>query len=158
MSSKTENKKVTSGTTMGVTSIIAILVILVLIVFAALSVTTSKADKRLSEKMAVSVTAYYEADTKAEELTANIADLFSSYLSEPEAKDFKSWASTETEYVITEKPDGIHVTFTVPIDEGRNLDVELLIASDGTVTKKLWQVVTSGDWENDDDLNVVQEF
>jgi hypothetical protein len=151
MSNKAENKKVTSGTTMGVTSIIAILVILVLIVFAALSVTTSKADKNLANKTEASVTDYYEADTRAEELTARIATTVSE---NPE------WSAVlkNQKYSLSEKSDGIHVSFAIDIDEFRRLDVDLLVTSDKEIIKKLWQVTTTGDWNNENGLNVIQEF
>jgi len=61
-------KKASFGTSMGVSSIIAILVILVLVVFSTLSITTSKADLTLSQKSSDSIKAYYEADAIAEDM------------------------------------------------------------------------------------------
>ncbi|MDR0874799.1 MAG: hypothetical protein LBN12_01170, partial [Clostridiales Family XIII bacterium] len=66
-------KKASFGTSMGVSSIIAILVILVLVVFSALSIATSKADLVLSQKTSDSVKAFYAADASAEEILAAIA-------------------------------------------------------------------------------------
>jgi hypothetical protein len=151
MSNRAENKKVSSGTTMGVTSIIAILVLLVLIVFAALSVTTSKADKNLADNTEASVTNYYEADTKAEEITASIATTVSE---NPEWKD----ALKNQKYSLSDKSDGTYVSFSIDIDANRRLDVELLVTSDKKIIKKLWQVNTTGDWNNENGLDVIQEF
>jgi hypothetical protein len=151
MSAKTENKKVSSGTTMGVTSIIAILVILVLIVFAALSVTTSKADKNLADITEKSVTNFYEADTRAEELTARIAETVS------KTTEWKTVLRNQ-QYSLSDKADGTHVSFSIDIDAHRRLDVSLLVTSDKKIVKKLWQVSSTGEWNNENGLNVIQEF
>jgi flagellar basal body-associated protein FliL len=125
----TNSKKGKFGATMGVTSIIAILVILVLVVFAALSYTTSKADYSLSKKTAEVTTAYYEADARAEERTAEAA---------------------------RSAQPGTRISFTEKIDETQELQVTLLISEDGKVSRLKWQVAPSGDWTPDTSLNLIE--
>lgn len=156
MANYTNSKKGKFGTTMGVTSIIAILVILVLVVFAALSYTTAKADYHLSKKTAEVTAAYYEADTRAEELVSTIA----------RAAWFSDWRSSfpelivptegETAPVLSEEPDGAHISFTEKIDETQELQVELLVSEDGKVSRLKWQVAPTGAWEPDTSLDLIQ--
>lgn len=56
----------------GSTSLMGIFGILVLAVLAVLSLTTALADQRLSDAAAQSVSAYYEADNRAEEIFARL--------------------------------------------------------------------------------------
>ena len=137
------NKKKSFGTTMGVTSIIAILVILVLVVFSALSITTSKADLILSEKTSDSTKAFYSADTLAEEILAEIAGI---------VKNDRNWSSKVSD--IAGKVDGDMVYYTVGIDENRNLEVALKVASNGDISRELWQIVPSTAWVADDTINL----
>ena len=128
---------------MGVTSIIAILVILVLVVFSALSITTSKADLVLSQKTSDSTKAFYAADSIAEERLAEISKA---------VKAERSWASAVSS--LDCKVDGSSISYTIVVDENRNLEVELSVASNGTITRELWQVVPSTEWVADDTINL----
>jgi hypothetical protein len=131
---------------MGVSSIIAILVILVLVVFSALSITTSKADLRLAQKSSDSIKAFYEADAAAEDRMAEIAEA---------VLDGGSWQQglTGAGCELTEETGGTVIAFTVPIDENRNLNVELF-AADGKLSRQLWQVVPAKEWVPDTSVNL----
>jgi hypothetical protein len=137
---------------MGVSSVIAILVILVLVVFAALSITTSKADLVLSQKTADGVQAFYAADCTAEEMYAQVADA-AKYSGE-------GWqAALDEDYTLSAGEDGgTLVTYSVDIDENRALDVALWVSDgpDFAVERRLWQVVPTGDWEPDESLELFQ--
>lgn len=136
-------KKRSFGTTMGVTSIIAILVILVLVVFSALSITTSKTDLVLSQKTSDSAKAYYIADSTAEERLAEIVGAINSG---------SGWQSKVSDMDCT--VDGNMVSFMIVVDENRNLEVNLRVASNGSITRELWQVVPSTEWVADDTINL----
>ena len=140
-------KKASFGTTMGVSSIIAILVILVLVVFSALSITTSKADLRLSEKTAASVKAFYDADAAAEDMMAEAAAAIAG------GGDWRAELS-ENGYSISSATSGTLIEYIVPIDENRNLDVRLIADNEGGLTRKLWQVVPANEWVPDNSLNL----
>jgi hypothetical protein len=133
---------------MGVSSVIAILVILVLVVFAALSITTSKADLTLSQKTADGVQAFYAADGAAEERMAEVAAAI-----EASPRD---WAEAlgDAYTVVPDGTGGKLIQYTEPIDEHRDLVVELRAAPNGALTRKLWQVVSSGDWTADTGLDL----
>jgi len=140
-------KKASFGTSMGVSSIIAILVILVLVVFSTLSITTSKADLTLSEKTASGIEAYYEADAAAEDMMAEVAAAIA---------DISAWQAhlSQKGYNISSAEGGSLISYTVPVDENRNLNVELFASNGGKLTRQLWQVVPSKEWVPDESLNL----
>jgi hypothetical protein len=143
------SKKGTFGTTMGVTSIIAILVVLVLIVFAALSITTSKADLNLSERTAEMTTEYYAADSAAEEKVAEVTEA---------VKDGDGWRDKlGDEYSVTEEDGRTVVRYDVTIDENKALSVRLGVAANGDVSRELWQVHSTSEWSGNDDIQLMIE-
>jgi hypothetical protein len=143
------SKKGTFGTTMGVTSIIAILVVLVLIVFAALSITTSKADLNLSERTAEMTTEYYAADSAAEEKVAEVAEA---------VRGGAGWQGTlGDEYSVTEEDGRTVVSYDVPIDENKALSVRLGVSAGGDVSRELWQVHSTSEWSGNDDIQLMIE-
>ena len=140
-------KKASFGTTMGVSSILAILVILVLVVFSALSITTSKADLRLSEKTSGGVVAFYEADATAEDMMAEVAGAI---------KGGAGWQAKlpADVYDVTPAEGGSIIEYTVSIDQNRNLKVNLKADDNGNLTRELWQVVPAREWVPDNNLNL----
>lgn len=148
MANQTLSKKGTFGTTMGVTSVIAILVILVLIVFSALSMTTSRADLKLAQKTADSTTAYYAADATAEEKLAEVS---------AEVRDSGDWrADLEAAgYTVTQTDGIMRVSYSVPIDENLSLFVTLRVSGD-TVLREEWHVAATTEWNPGNSLPVIQ--
>ncbi|MDR1495481.1 MAG: hypothetical protein LBS67_00970 [Clostridiales Family XIII bacterium] len=143
------SKKGAFGTTMGVVSIIAILVVLVLIVFAALSITTAKADLTLSEKAAEATTAYYRADAEAEEKFAEVAAA---------ARAGAGWRDKLGEgFTVAAEGAETSVTYEIPIDDKRELAVRLRVAPDGGVSRTLWQVRSTEAWEGNNDIQLIIE-
>jgi hypothetical protein len=144
---QTVRKRTGFGTSMGVPSIIAILVILVLVVFASLSIVTSKADIRLTEKTVKSVTAYYEADAIATEKMADVADTIDAGA---------GWTGRlqGEGYQVTQ--GGTVVTYTVAVDEFRNLNVSLKVNVGGDLSVLDWSLVPTNEWKADDDIHLFQ--
>ena len=138
-------KKASFGTTMGVSSIIAILVILVLVVFSALSITTSKADLGLSQKTSNGVIAYYEADATAEDMMAEVA----------EALAGGNLSGLSEAYEVSKTGNVTSISYTVPIDDNRKLNVSLGADGSGKLTRELWQVVPAREWVPDNNLNLI---
>ncbi|MCL2492567.1 MAG: hypothetical protein FWF33_00790 [Clostridiales bacterium] len=146
VTTKSKPRRRSFGTSMGVTSIIAILVILVLVTFAALSVTTSKADLNLSQRTADSMQAYYKADSAAEEKYAQIAEAVKA--------DPAGWGSEIAGLGVTVNGAAAQtITWTQPVDKARNLEIELTVRS-GSVERTRWQVVPNGEWNPDNTLNL----
>ena len=145
--SRIEKKKLSFGTSMGVSSIIAILVVLLLVVFSILALTTSRADLMLSQKSSDSIKAYYEADAVAEDMLAEISVAVSSG---------SGWQTIleEDGYDLSSADGGTFISYTVSIDEYRNLKVELFAGPDGRLTRTLWQVVPAKEWVADESVHL----
>jgi hypothetical protein len=133
---------------MGVSSLIAILVILLLVVFSVLSITTSRADLLLSQRSSESIKAFYDADASAEDKMAEIAAVIS------RGGNWKAVVAHNGCTVSSDKEQGTDVSYTIPIDEYRNLDVKLFVDTDGELTRTIWQVVPAKNWVADENLNL----
>lgn len=118
----------------GVSSLMVIFSVLCLTVFALLSVSTVRADQRLSENTAKAVEGYYQADCEAEEILARLRQ--------------------------GERPDGVKeingvFAYVCPISETQILVVEVIV--DGIDYNILrWQAVSTVDWQASDKLPVWQ--
>ncbi len=102
-------RKFKMGVGIGGPSIIMIFVILCLATLGALSLTTANADWKLTEKAADAVTAYYSADSKAEEALASMdADLKAG--NPPEADSFTFPVSKTQDLIMKIQSDGTNYT------------------------------------------------
>ena len=106
-------------------SLLTVFAVLALTVFALLSLSTVRADDRLSLASAQAVRDYYAADNGAQEILARLR-------------------AGEVPLDVT--IDGGIYSYAVPISENQELQVELRVeGSIYTVLK--WQAVSLGDWE-----------
>ena len=106
-------------------SLLTVFAVLALTVFALLSLSTVRADERLSLASAQAVRDYYAADNGAQEILARLL-------------------AGEVPLDVT--IDGGIYSYAVPISENQELQVELRVeGSIYTVLK--WQAVSLGDWE-----------
>lgn len=116
----------------GGSSLLVIFAVLCLTVFALLGLSTVQAGGRLSQTMADSVSAYYEADCMAEELYARLR-------------------SGEMPAEVTRTGDTY--AYTCPISDTNELQVEL--RQNGEQWEVIrWQAVSTVAWESDDSLNL----
>ena len=106
-------------------SLLTVFAVLALTVFALLSLSTVRADERLSLASAQAVRDYYAADNGAQEILARLR-------------------AGEVPLDVT--IDGGIYSYAVPVSENQELQVELRVeGSIYTVLK--WQAVSLGDWE-----------
>ena len=124
-------KKITF-TTVGGSSILTIFAVLCFIIFALLSLSTAKANRTLTDKSVAAVTNYYQADTKAEEILAELR--------------------------AGEKPEGVKkkgnvYSYTCPVDDSQQLSVEVKIKS-GKYHILKWQKEYIGEWKADTSIEV----
>lgn len=99
-----EKKNRFSAPAVGGSSLLVIFAVLTLCVFAFLSLSTAQAERRLSDAGLQAVTAYYEADTQAEEIFARLRG-----------------GELPPEVIKTEN----NYTYSCPISENQQLIVEL---------------------------------
>ncbi len=127
-------KKKLSFTNVGASSILTIFAVLCFIVFALLSLSTATANHKLAIKSVDAVTSYYEADTEAEHILAQIR--------QGEVPDGVS-------------RDGNTYTYACPIDENQQLSVEVAFETEGGDYQiRKWKKEYIGEWETDDTIEV----
>lgn len=133
-----KQKERISPPAIGGSSLLVIFAVLCLTVFAILSVSTANRDRILSDKMADSVAGYYEADCEAE---AILAGLRSGTV--PEGTEVKLRDESGTVYF-----------YICRVSETQNLEAEVKVSEGGGYEILRWQLVSSVNWEADEDINV----
>ena len=118
---------------LGGISLLVVFAVLCLTVFALLSLSTVRADERLSNASARAVRDYYAADCRAQELLARLR-----FGEIPE----EAWT------------DGALCGYSVPISDTQELQVEVEIRGTDDYTVLRWQAVPTGEWEMNEDLDL----
>lgn len=124
-------KYYSSSIGVGGASLLLIFVLLSFTTFATLSLISANADMKMVLKDAQAVSNYYEADSKAEEIFAQI-------------KEMGMGLGPVVDGVQIEKKDEMFIiSYSVPIDERRNLEVKLDLnpANNPEYSIKQWKTV-----------------
>lgn len=122
---KRRQKDHLSAPATGGISLLTVFAVLALTVFALLSLSTVRADERLSQASAQAIRDYYAADCVAQETLARLR-----------GGEIPAEVSIE----------GETYSYVVPISDSQELQVELRV-EDGSYTVLRWQAVSLGDWE-----------
>ena len=110
----------------GGSSLLVIFAVLCLVVFALLSVSTVQADERLSQASAETVSAYYQADCRAEEILAQLR-------------------SGEMPEGVVQDGTGYH--YQCPVTENQVLQVTVMLTGDSYEVLQ-WQTVSVTQWND----------
>lgn len=142
MADRSRDRESFSPPAVGSSSLLVVFAVLCLTVFALLSLSTVRADIRLADRSAEAVTAYYEADTRAQEIFA--------LLRAGETPD-------DVEVTVVETPqanssDALYF-YAVPMPNAQALQVQLVRLGDRWRVAR-WQMVSTGTWVPDESLNV----
>lgn len=135
----------------GSSSILLIFVVLSLIAFAVLSFVSANADYKLSNKVLLRTTSYYQACNQAEASLSNIdATLHSIYLNASDTDDYYYQAGGKT------------LSYTYPLSDIQTLSIELAILypdSDSGPFYQInkWQIVTTNSLNYDESLHVITD-
>ena len=129
---------------LGGSSLLVVFAVLALTVFALLSLSTVRADVRLGDATEKMVSGYYAADVKAQEILAKLRT------GAPLPED------VEFEATISDYPDHSETIFSysIPISDTQELQVEVLVKPDGSYQVRRWQAAAVGDWTFDDSLDL----
>ena len=129
---------------LGGSSLLVVFAVLALTVFALLSLSTVRADVRLGDATEKMVSSYYAADVKAQEILAKLRT------GAPLPED------VEFETTISDYPDHSETIFSysIPISDTQELQVEVLVEPDGSYQVRRWQAAAVGDWTFDDSLDL----
>lgn len=151
----------------GASSLLVIFLILCLVTFAILTLTSARSDEQFARRLADRKSDYYAACNTAE----NYLDAIDAIIGKATADtlDFAETASRLTEWsqqaqlpltmdFDTEAPT---VAFQVAIDDQQNLCVTLTLSptvapGDTYYHISQWQVVSSGEWNGDQTLNLMK--
>lgn len=139
MAAKKEEGRI-SPPAIGGASLLVVFAVLCLTVFALLSLSTVRADGRLSEVSAQSVEEFYRADCRAQEVLAQLRG------GETVSKDIKVTSKNISD-------DGVRYSYDCPISDTQTLEVTVEFR-DGEYTVRRWQAVPTGEWTVDDSLTV----
>ena len=127
------NKNIKIGfSTVGGSSILTIFSVLCLVVFALLTLSTAKADSKLSNKSLKSVENYYKADKNAEIILARLR---------------------QGEKVEGVQKKGDTYTYKCKIDDNQNLHVSVTIKGNNYIVNQ-WKKVYDGKWEDNKSLEL----
>ena len=125
----------------GGASLLVVFAVLCLTVFALLSLSTVRANGRLSETSARAVADYYAADCAAQEILARLRNGETPLEATSHPED--SWHD----------PLAVRYTYEVPISDSQELQVEVLL--DGEDYEILrWQAQYTGEWETVENLDL----
>ena len=128
-----DEKERFSPPAVGGSSLLVIFAVLCLTVFALLGLSSVQAGGRLSDASAQAVTAYYEADCRAEEILSTLRQ------------------GTVPEGV-EQGENGVYA-YTCPISDTQTLEVRVRVdGADWTVLR--WQAVSTAQWEADESLDL----
>lgn len=130
---------------LGGASLLVIFAVLALTIFALLSLSTVRADGRLSEASAQAVRDYYAADRKAQAYLA--------WLRTGEGAPDPAVVHTSTVTIDYDDHSAAIHFYTVPISDAQELQVKVRVS--GTDYKIMrWQAVPTGEWETDDGMDL----
>lgn len=133
------------GVGVGTISLIMIFSVLCLTVFAMLTLSTSNAEKILADKTSSFVSGYYNADSQATKIRAQILASYETGVYPP---------SVEGVDIAYSREDGTTVaSYACVVNDVQNLMVELRLENDKAVIMQ-WKTGYAEDWESDDAMPV----
>ena len=142
-----QKKSSFSPPALGGASLLVIFAVLALTIFALLSLSTVRADGRLSEEANAAVQAYYEADATAQAVLA--------WLRTGEENP-RVPGDLEMSAAIIDYADHSETVYayTVPISDTQELQVEVRVDGVNDWEILRWQAAPVGDWETDDGMEL----
>lgn len=147
------------GTGAGGVSILMVFVILCLVIFSALSLVSAQADLRLSTNTRNGVESYYKADANAAAVIAKIDAAIRTSGGDAAKLRAACQKIQGVTMVLGGQSGSLHILFTVPMDEGRELFVGLgptAGQSGKTYEITSYRVVDTSEWNIDTEIKVWQ--
>jgi hypothetical protein len=155
------NLPVSSG--VGVTTLFSVLLILSLTVFAVLAYASAQADLRLTKKNADMVSAYYEADSAAARIGADILSFWPEGAIKPKYEDClvleNSILDSDARVFyasVSEKDSGLEIFYSIETDTRLSLDVMLYMPRGGLMEIRSWKLIAPDQIVDDESMPVWQ--
>ena len=136
----------------GGVTLLTVLLVLCLTLFSVLALSSAQADKRLSEKNAEAVRAYYAADNLMLEMMKQIEGMWPSDGRRPIASDVAIRLVNHYNLEVETEGDGLFVHAEATVQETQTLIVELYLGPDGSGPRweiRKWQIIPPEQDEGD---------
>lgn len=137
------------GVRIGIATMLTIFIVLCLAIFAALALSTARAEWRLAEQQAQAVRDYYAADLVCAELTDRLR---TAHEDGADADRLAELAGREGA-ACTRTEKGWLAEFACEMSETQQLEIELALTADG-VTVRRWETVSTAVWQADETIEL----
>lgn len=163
----------------GSSSLLVIFLVLCLVTFAILSLSSARSDYSFSERLAAHRANYYEASSKAEDVTGEIDQILCETAEEIDLAGHNDAAGKEkialyyaavdsalddmqingTAVQLEQEDGGCSVVFRIPAEEGQELFVRLQVndcwSQETYYEVKTWKIISTGRQEEEKPLNLM---
>ncbi|MCL1804792.1 MAG: hypothetical protein FWG28_02135 [Clostridiales bacterium] len=136
----------------GGVTLLTVLLVLCLTLFSVLALSSAQADRRLSEKSAASVTAYYESENQILEMMRQIEGMWPAGHRRPQASDISVRLASKYDVWVDTEGDGLIIYTELPVMETQTLQVEAYIGPGGDGGRwevRQWQLLPPEQDEGD---------
>lgn len=146
-----KNNSRPAGIGTGYLSLMMIFVVLCLTILAALSFSAAESERKYSEKSAAYTKAYYEADTRAKQTLAQVAETVNSYT---DYSDFMLLGELDAIEGISYEsyPDRIDISWSSAINDRQSIYCAISVSDNGTAVTD-WRTI-QGDVPDEEPLGV----
>ena len=137
----------------GGVTLLTVLLILCLTLFAVLALSSAQADRRLSEKNAAAVTAYYDTENSALELLAQIEGMWASGQRKPAASEVAAKLTVSYDVQVLDEGAGLRIDVNMPMLETQTLQIEAYLGPGGRNSRwevRKWQLLPPVQNEGDE--------
>lgn len=139
---------------LGAPSLILIFIVLCLAVFGLLSLSSAQGDKKLAERSAEAVRAYYEADSKGQRWLKEVDQILTEEMGKGEDSYECSLAIKERLGEIYDPESGL-ISTDIPMARGQALHIDLaLLCGEQHYEIQSWYVYASEEYAIDDSMPV----
>lgn len=132
----------------GITSLVVILTVLCLTIFSVMTLSTALNEKRLSEKSAIALKNYYQAEKYCSKIANDIGRIWDKKGSVSELQDF----AIENNLDCKLEENEIYFFYHYPVDENQDLFVMLCVGDKFEIRR--WSVQATKEWSVDQSLQV----
>jgi hypothetical protein len=122
----------------GGVTLLTVLLVLCLTLFSVLALSSAQADRRLSEKNAAMVTAYYEVDNMTVRMMSQAEQIWPAGDARPALSEFTSRLKPDFDVYIEPEGDGLLFSAEIPVMETQRLQLSLRLTSG--MNQERWEV------------------
>lgn len=146
------DKRIKMSMGVGASSLIMIFVILAAVTLATLALGTAHADYKLAQKSADAAKQFYEADSKAEKVLADISQILSTAKKEVWQKEL----SKIPELKVIDEKGNLDISYQVPVNAKQTLNVVLETVKEADKNQlnykiKAFQVESNNEWNYEEE-------